>query len=109
MYAGEIVEETDVRTLFKDPQHPYTKGLIASIPVLGHLADELETIPGVVPNLIDIPPGCRFAARCTARVDNDLAICLEKDPTLEEINAGHKVRCWLYQDPVQSTEGDTDE
>ena len=50
MYAGEIVEETDVRTIFKRPQHPYTQGLVASIPVLGDLNEQLETIPGVVPN-----------------------------------------------------------
>ena len=98
MYAGEIVEETDVSTLFKDPKHPYTTGLIASIPVLGDIRDELETIPGIVPSLIDLPTGCRFAARCTARVENDLAICLEKEPTLEEIAPNHRVRCWLYDD-----------
>ena len=67
MYAGEIVEQTDVRTIFKEPKHPYTRGLIGSIPVLGGLVDELDTIPGVVPSLIDLPPGCRFAARCRAR------------------------------------------
>ena len=96
MYAGQIVEETDVRTIFKEPKHPYTKGLIASIPILGTLNDSLETIPGVVPSLIDLPEGCRFAARCTARVENDLAICLEKEPALEEVSGGHAVRCWLY-------------
>ncbi|MGI9641362.1 MAG: ABC transporter ATP-binding protein [Acidimicrobiia bacterium] len=96
MYAGEIVEETDVRTIFKEPKHPYTKGLIASIPVLGHLTDELETIPGVVPNLIDLPPGCRFAARCTARVENNLEICQQQEPDLMQVAPGHQVRCWLY-------------
>ena len=108
MYAGEIVEETDVRTIFKDPQHPYTRGLIASIPVLGHLTDDLETIPGVVPSLIDLPKGCRFAARCTARLDNDLNICLEEEPRLEDVKEGHKVRCWLYQDHNGATGGGTD-
>jgi oligopeptide/dipeptide ABC transporter ATP-binding protein len=108
MYAGEIVEETDVRTIFKDPQHPYTKGLISSIPVLGHLTDELETIPGVVPSLIDLPAGCRFAARCTARVENDLAICLERAPSLDEVKPNHKVRCWLYQDQPSGSQPTTD-
>jgi peptide/nickel transport system ATP-binding protein len=108
MYAGEIVEETDVRTIFKEPLHPYTKGLIASIPVLGQLTDELETIPGVVPNLIDMPKGCRFAARCVARVENNLAICLEQEPTLEEIEAGHKVRCWLYSEQIQDSKEPSD-
>ncbi len=96
MYAGEIVEETDVRTIFKNPLHPYTKGLIASIPVLGNLTDVLETIPGVVPSLIDLPVGCRFASRCAARVENDLSICTESKPELIEVEPDHKVRCWLH-------------
>lgn len=95
MYAGEIVEQTDVSTLFNHPQHPYSQGLLASIPVLGAPKDELETIPGVVPSLIDLPQGCRFAARCVARVENDLSICLEKEPELLPIAPGHEVRCWL--------------
>ena len=96
MYAGEIVELTDVRTIFKDPKHPYTKGLIASIPTLGHLVDELETIPGVVPHLIDPAPGCRFADRCTARIENNLQICTETQPELLPVAPAHEVRCWLY-------------
>ncbi|MEN8040242.1 MAG: ABC transporter ATP-binding protein [Actinomycetota bacterium] len=100
MYAGEIVEETDASTLFNRPQHPYTEGLLASIPVLGAPRDELETIPGVVPSLIDLPPGCRFAARCVARVENDLAICNEEVPELLPIAPGHNVRCWLRNPKV---------
>jgi oligopeptide/dipeptide ABC transporter ATP-binding protein len=96
MYAGEIVEETDVSTLFNDPLHPYSEGLLASIPVLGAPTDTLETIPGVVPSLIDLPDGCRFAARCAARVENDLSICTEQRPELVEISPGHSVRCWLH-------------
>lgn len=96
MYAGEIVEETDVRTIFRHPLHPYTQGLIASIPVLGRMQDELATIPGIVPSLIDLPLGCRFASRCAARIENDLEICLEQEPELEQIRDGHKVRCWLH-------------
>jgi oligopeptide/dipeptide ABC transporter ATP-binding protein len=98
MYAGEIVEEADVRTIFHEPKHPYTQGLIGSIPVLGVLKDVLDTIPGVVPSLIDLPPGCRFADRCVARVQNELEICTTHKPLLEEVAPGHKVRCWLYQD-----------
>jgi oligopeptide/dipeptide ABC transporter ATP-binding protein len=98
MYAGEIVEETDVRTIFKQPLHPYTKGLIGSIPVLGDLKTNLATIPGVVPSLIDLPQGCRFADRCTPRVENGLEICLVRKPHLIEHEDGHKVRCWLYED-----------
>ena len=101
MYAGEIVEQTDVRTIFKQPMHPYTKGLIGSIPVLGHLVDMLDTIPGIVPSLIDLPPGCRFADRCSARVENNLEICAEQKPQLLEVTPGHKVRCWLYADPEE--------
>ena len=98
MYAGEIVEQTDVVTLFHDPRHPYTKGLIRSIPVVGDVQDELPVIPGNVPNLIDLPKGCRFAPRCTARVDADLTISLEVHPELRPLTPGHDVRCWLYHD-----------
>ena len=98
MYAGEIVEETDTKTLFADPQHPYTQGLIGSIPIAGSRREWLEVIPGRVPNLIDLPSGCRFAPRCRARVENQLSICTEVDPGLEETSEGHKVRCWLYQE-----------
>ncbi|MCP4964324.1 MAG: ABC transporter ATP-binding protein [bacterium] len=98
MYAGEIVEESDVRTIFNGPKHPYTQGLIGSIPVLGALKDVLDTIPGVVPSLIDMQPGCRFAARCVERVQNGLEVCMKHKPDLLPIADGHKVRCWLYQD-----------
>lgn len=98
MYAGQIIEETDVFTTFEHPLHPYTKGLIASVPVLGNTKDELETIPGNVPNLIDLPVGCRFASRCTFRVQYNLDICTTTDPDLVTIEKGHSVRCWLYQD-----------
>jgi len=98
MYAGKIVEEADVRELFANPQHPYTRGLIASVPVLGRVRDYLETIPGNVPNLINLPPGCRFAPRCQARVDYGLEACTQVEPDLIETTPGHKVRCWLYQD-----------
>lgn len=98
MYAGEVVEETSVTSLFDQPLHPYTNGLIGSIPVLGERRDKLDVIPGTVPNLINPPPGCRFAPRCKARVENNLNICNEKHPDLIEISKDHKVRCWLYQD-----------
>jgi len=96
MYAGQIVEEADVRTLFNQPMHPYTRGLLASIPVLGHVTDELDVIPGTVPSLINLPPGCRFAPRCRTRVEKGLSICSEKKPELISVAPGHKVRCWLY-------------
>jgi peptide/nickel transport system ATP-binding protein len=91
MYAGQIVEYADVRALFADPKHPYTQGLLASIPVLGHVRDELEQIPGVVPSLINPPTGCRFADRCKKRFEK----CDQPVP-LFEVEGGRKVRCWLY-------------
>lgn len=99
MYAGRVVEETDVRTLFKEPKHPYTQGLVGSIPVLGEPKDRLETIPGVVPSLIDMDPGCKFASRCVSRVEYGLDVCTQVEPDLMEVEDGHKVRCWLYQEP----------
>jgi oligopeptide/dipeptide ABC transporter ATP-binding protein len=97
MYAGRIVEQSEARTLFAQPLHPYTQGLIASIPVLGTVRDELDVIPGSVPNLINLPPGCKFAPRCRARIEHDLSICTAEEPELISILPGHTVRCWLFQ------------
>ena len=98
MYAGEIVEQSPVASLFDEPLHPYTKGLIGSIPILGEVRERLDVIPGSVPNLVNLPTGCRFAPRCMARVEHNLSICADKRPELVEVYEGHKVRCWLYQD-----------
>jgi oligopeptide/dipeptide ABC transporter ATP-binding protein len=106
MYAGRIIEQADVVPLFKEPLHPYTIGLIASVPILGQVKDELEVIPGSVPNLIGLPEGCKFATRCQARIENDLQICTKQEPDLMEYKPGHMVRCWLYQTPDESFEGD---
>jgi oligopeptide/dipeptide ABC transporter ATP-binding protein len=97
MYAGRIIEYADVETIFADPQHPYTKKLLSSIPVMGVVQHRLTTIPGTVPNLIELPPGCRFAPRCEARVKNKLKRCTEEIPDLLPIGPRHTVRCWLYQ------------
>jgi oligopeptide/dipeptide ABC transporter ATP-binding protein len=97
MYAGRIVEQSSVKALFAHPSHPYTQGLIASIPVLGKVTERLEVIPGNVPNLINLPEGCKFAARCRARVEHNLTICTEVEPDLLSISPDHTVRCWLYQ------------
>ncbi len=97
MYAGEIVEQADVNPLFEQPLHPYTQGLIGSIPVLGQLKERLDVIPGSVPNLVNLPPGCRFAPRCAAREKFGLSICADVRPLLTESAPGHLVRCWLYQ------------
>lgn len=98
MYAGRIVEMASVTKLFEKPLHPYTLGLMASIPVLGRVKERLEVIPGSVPNLVNLPPGCRFAARCLAREQYGLNICTQVEPELLPVRAGHTVRCWLYQD-----------
>jgi oligopeptide/dipeptide ABC transporter ATP-binding protein len=97
MYAGRIVEETNIGTLFEKPLHPYTQGLIASIPVLGKIKDRLDVIPGSVPNLVNLPPGCKFAPRCRSRVEHQLTICTEVEPDLIPVLPKHTVRCWLYQ------------
>ncbi len=98
MYAGRVVEQTDVNTIFENPLHPYTRGLLASIPVMGVVKERLDTIPGSVPNLINLPPGCKFAPRCKARMEHNLQICTEREPDLIEVEPGHRVRCWLYQE-----------
>jgi oligopeptide/dipeptide ABC transporter ATP-binding protein len=98
MYAGEIIESSTTRTLFRQPRHPYTQGLIGAIPTLGRTQEELAVIPGTVPNLIDLPPGCRFAPRCGARLDYEVAPATEMHPELLPIDADHDVRCWLYHE-----------
>jgi len=99
MYAGEIVEQADTRSLFDDPKHPYTQGLIGSVPKLGQERDELAVIPGSVPNLIDLPPACRFAPRCVTRVTENVPHCEELHPELRQVVEGHDARCWLYHEP----------
>ncbi len=104
MYAGKIVEEGDVATIFANPKHPYTQGLIGSIPILGERKDELDTIPGVVPSLIDPPRGCRFAARCRARVEHGVQGCTIEEPPLLDVGPGHTAACWLYDREHRSTD-----
>jgi peptide/nickel transport system ATP-binding protein len=97
MYAGKVVEEAPVGELFADPKHPYTQGLIASIPILGEVKDKLAVIPGTVPSLRNLPPGCRFAGRCPYVMD----ICREDEPGLFILSDSRTVRCWLYVDEAQ--------
>jgi len=97
MYAGEIVEQARIADLFERPQHPYTQGLINSIPILGENKPRLEVIPGVVPSLIDLPEGCRFAPRCTLREKLNLSQCTETNPILESYYEGHLARCWAVK------------
>ncbi|PDW01680.1 ABC transporter ATP-binding protein [Candidatus Viridilinea mediisalina] len=92
MYAGQVVEYAEVKQLFANPLHPYTIGLLNSMPVLGDVRDELAVIPGTVPSLINPPVGCRFAARCDRRFER----CTETPPMVEP-EQGRRVRCWLYR------------
>jgi len=94
MYAGKVVEEAPVEALFADPRHPYTQGLIRSIPRVDRAAaskERLEAIPGTVPSLLNPAPGCRFARRCKFVQD----ICVASMPPLKEVAPGHSVRCVL--------------
>jgi peptide/nickel transport system ATP-binding protein len=93
MYAGKVVEEAPVRELFGSPRHPYTQGLIRSIPRVDMAARKtrLEAISGVVPTLVNPPPGCRFAPRCRQARPQ----CTERTPELREVKPGHKVACVL--------------
>jgi peptide/nickel transport system ATP-binding protein len=96
MYAGQIVEETDVHTLFENPKHPYTIGLLDSIPDFEENREYLNSISGSVPLSHEMPKGCRFAPRCL----HVKPICHEQQPEMIELDQNHKCRCWLY------TEGD---
>ena len=98
MYAGQVVEYADVKTLFAQPRMPYTQGLLESIPVLGETRERLAVIPGTVPNLVDLPPGCRFAGRCASRIEYGLTLCTQEAPELLPVEEGHLARCWLYHD-----------
>jgi peptide/nickel transport system ATP-binding protein len=99
MYAGKVIEEAPVDQLFANPRHPYTQGLIRSIPRIDKAATHktrLEAIPGVVPSLLNPPPGCRFAPRCRYA----MAKCREAVPPLVDTGGGHKVACVLVQDEL---------
>lgn len=94
MYLGQVVEEADVRSLFSNPLHPYTKGLMKSIPQLeDDRSKELYTIKGRVPSLNNVPKGCRFSARCPYADE----LCREQMPELRQHQNQHKVRCWHYE------------
>ena len=94
MYAGKVVEEAPVEALFGNPRHPYTQGLIRSIPRVDRAAthkERLEAILGTVPSMLNPPSGCRFAARCKYAMD----ICVQALPPLKEVGPGHRVACVL--------------
>ncbi len=94
MYAGRVVEEAPVLELFTHPKHPYTQGLLASIPRIEKAArrPRLQAIPGMVPDLLDLPPGCKFQARCAQVFDP----CRGEEPPLKTVGPEHCARCYLY-------------
>jgi len=93
MYAGKIAEEAGVEQLFENPLHPYTRGLLSSIPRMEEKKDRLFVIEGTVPNLMHLPPGCAFAPRCPEAYEP----CHRETPTLTDLGGGRKVSCWLQQ------------
>ncbi|MDQ7796005.1 MAG: ABC transporter ATP-binding protein [Spirochaetia bacterium] len=101
MYAGKIVEQASVDPLFREPKHPYTQGLLASVPRIDRAwSERLYSIPGAPPNLVDLPPGCAFAPRC----EHAMPICSQSYPPHIEMDDGsgnkRTVRCWLHADNV---------
>jgi len=93
MYLGKIVEGSDVREVFHNPKHPYTQGLMNSIPSLASKKERLTPIKGVVPDPFDVPAGCGFEPRCPHAME----ICKTKVPPLKEVAPGHTAACWLYE------------
>ena len=92
MYTGKVVEQGDVISVLKNAKHPYTQGLLNSIPSLGVKNQRLYVIPGTVPSPLNLPKGCPFAPRCS----HVMGVCTEKDPELKTVEGGNKVKCWLY-------------
>jgi len=102
MYAGKIVESSDAVTVFDRPHHPYTKGLLASIPRMGERRERLEVIRGVVPNPLNLPSGCLFKRRCPSA----MPIC-DYSPPMREVSPGHLSRCWLAPDGGKPEPGES--
>ncbi|GHS85392.1 ABC transporter ATP-binding protein [Synergistales bacterium] len=94
MYAGRILEEAPTKGLFASPLHPYSRGLLDSIPRMTGGGDKLQSIPGMVPPLNDLPKGCKFFGRCARSTEP----CETKEPPLFQKGEGHSVRCWLYEE-----------
>lgn len=93
MYAGKVIEEAPVVELFKNPKHPYTQGLLRAKPVINQRIDRLYTIPGQVPNPVELGNNCYFHDRC----EHCMQICVDKQPELQEYENKHKTACWLYE------------
>lgn len=100
LYAGQIVEYAYADSIFEHPKHPYTQGLLQSLPSIDQDQDELQAIPGTVPSPYDLPTGCRFAPRCAYRKE----ICSSQQPELLTTDHGEQVRCWMYSAEWQNTD-----
>jgi peptide/nickel transport system ATP-binding protein len=100
MYAGRPVEHTDIKRTFKEPKHPYTWGLLHSVPKLYVRQERLVPIEGQPPSLIDLPPGCSFAPRCPFAME----VCVQVDPPDLTVSPGHTAKCWLYSDKATEKE-----
>ncbi len=94
MYAGKVMEYSTAEEIFDNPSHPYTWGLMQSIPKIHKKVDKLEAIPGVVPSPLDFPEGCKFNTRCFMAHDR----CYEEEPPLKEVKKGHQSRCWHIEE-----------
>ena len=92
MYTGKVVEHGTVNQVLKTPKHPYTVGLLNSIPSIGQKGQRLNVIPGTVPSPLNLPKGCPFAPRCP----HAMAVCREEHPPLKTLDDGSEARCWLY-------------
>ena len=102
MYCGQVVEQTSARVIFTDcpTSHPYTEGLMHSIPRIDNVGGKLEPIPGVVPHPLALPKGCKFAPRCKYATQK----CMEKEPELVEVTPGQKIRCFYPEKEVRNSE-----
>ncbi|MCF7958919.1 MAG: ABC transporter ATP-binding protein [Phycisphaerae bacterium] len=106
MYASKVMEKADVHTLFDKPLHPYTQGLLRSLPRLGTKRDRLEVIPGIVPDPLHFPDGCKFHPRCPYCRDNDDKKCRSVEPLLEKVTRDHSVACWKWRQIAEETSCD---
>jgi len=102
MYCGQVVEQTSARMLFTDcpASHPYTEGLMRSIPRIDRVTEKLEPIPGAVPHPLELPKGCKFAPRCKYATQK----CVDDEPRLLEIRPGQRIRCHYPEKEVRNSE-----
>ena len=99
MYAGRIVEIGETEAVFRDPSHPYTRGLLAAVPTAASERGQLAAIRGAVPELVNPPVACRFAGRC----DQQMPVCTRADPALGPLGPQHSVACFLHHPPAGGT------